>query len=51
LPQNAFELLFNWQMIEQRNLYTAAQGKATNTAEEIRILIQDGNIPLDIPDK
>lgn len=51
LLQNAFELLFNWQMIEQRKLYTAAQGKSTNAAEKIRILLRDANIPLDFPDK
>jgi hypothetical protein len=51
LLQNAFELLFNWQMIEQRKLCTVANGKLINAAEKIRILLRDANIPLDIPDK
>lgn len=51
LLQNAFELLFNWQMIEQRKLYTVVKGKSINAAEKIRILLRDANISLDIPGK
>ncbi|ETZ22856.1 hypothetical protein [Pedobacter sp. V48] len=51
LLQNAFELLFNWQMIEQRNLYTVAKGKSINAAEKIRILLRDAGISLNIPIK
>lgn len=51
LLQNAFELLFNWQLVEQRKLYTPKQGKQTQAAEKIRVLLEGAGIPLALPPK
>ncbi|MNL15947.1 hypothetical protein D3C87_1369660 [compost metagenome] len=51
LLQNAFELLFNWQMVEKRAIYTRAQGKGINAAEKIRILLRDAGLSLSLPPK
>lgn len=51
LLQNAFELLFNWQMVEVRNLYTPAHAKDKSAADKIRALLRDASIPLGLPPK
>jgi hypothetical protein len=51
LLQNAFELLFNWQLVEQLKMYTPKQGKETPAADKIRVLLNDAGIPLELPAK
>jgi hypothetical protein len=49
LLQNAFELLFNWQIVEEKKMFTKKEAKEINAAEKIRLLLKYANIPIAVP--